>query len=100
MLNLTLACLSSRFSTQLKSQDKNANILRTKKTFNMKQQALFIIFKELLVSSNCLRLENGRLNDVHLPASNHDHTVFVASFFRLKGLKSRENLKWQRYINI
>ena len=100
MLNLTLDCLSSRFSTQLKSQDKNANISRTKKTFNMKQQAFFIIFKELLVPSNCVRLESGPLNDVNLQASNHHHTAFVASFFRLKWLKSQENLKWQNCINI
>ena len=35
------------FSTWTKSQDKNSNILRTKRAFMMKIKAFFIIFKGL-----------------------------------------------------
>ena len=35
------------FSTWPKSQDKNVNILRTKRAFKIKQQAFFITFKKL-----------------------------------------------------
>ena len=47
---------SSRFDTWSKSQDKNLNILRTKRAFLIeKLKAFFIIFKGLSVSKNCLR---------------------------------------------
>ena len=36
ILSLTLSFLSSRFSTLPKYQDKNLNILRTKRTFKVK----------------------------------------------------------------
>ena len=44
-----------------KSQDKNLNILRTKRTFKVKQKAFFIIFKGLSVAKNCLRPESAPL---------------------------------------
>ena len=47
ILKLTTAFLSSRFSTQPKSQHKNVNISRTKRVFIMKERTFFIIFKEL-----------------------------------------------------
>ena len=57
-LKLTLSFLSSRFATRLNSQDKNLNIVRTKKAFEVKQKAFFIIFKGLSVAKNCLRPES------------------------------------------
>ena len=46
-----------------KTQDKNLNILRTKRAFKVKQKAFFIIFKELSVAKNCLRPESTSLMD-------------------------------------
>ena len=40
-----------------KSQDRNLNILRTKRALEVKQKPFFIIFKELSVAKNCLRSE-------------------------------------------
>ena len=40
---------------QPKSQDKNLNILRTKRAFEVKQKVFFIIFKGLSIAKNCLR---------------------------------------------
>ena len=40
-----------------KKSDKNLNILRTKRAFEVKQKA-FIIFKGLLIVRNCLRPES------------------------------------------
>ena len=50
------------FSTRLKTKDKNSNILRTKRAFEVKQKAFFIIFKELPVAKNYLRPESAPLN--------------------------------------
>ena len=46
--------LSNRFYTWPKSQDKNLNILRTKRAF-------FNIFKGILFAKNCLRPESALL---------------------------------------
>ena len=45
-----------------KTQDKNVNISRTKKTFNMKWKLVFIISEVLSIVRNCLRPESGPLN--------------------------------------
>ena len=58
---LTLSFESSRFYTWPKCQDKNLNILRTKKAFKVKLKACFIIFKGLSVAKNCLRPESAPL---------------------------------------
>ena len=50
-MKLSLSFLSSRFATWPKIQDKNLNILRTKKAFKVKEKAFFIIFKGLSVAS-------------------------------------------------
>ena len=57
-MKLTLPFLSSRFAALPKSQDKNLNILRTKRGFEVKWQAFFIIFKGLSAAKNCLRPES------------------------------------------
>ena len=44
-LKLTLSFLSSRFATWPKSEDKKSYILRTKRAFDGKEKAFFIIFK-------------------------------------------------------
>ena len=44
-----------------KSQDKKLNILRTKRAFEVKYEAFFIIFKELSVAKNYLRPESAPL---------------------------------------
>ena len=49
-----------------KKSRKNINILRTKRAFEVKYKAFFIIFKELLVAKNCLRPESAPFNDVFL----------------------------------
>ena len=51
-VNLTF--LLSRFATWPKSQDKNLNILRTKRSSEVKQKAIFIIFKMISFAKNCL----------------------------------------------
>ena len=55
-MKLNSSFRSSRFDTWSKSQDKNLNILRTKRAFLIeKLKSFFIIFKGLSVSKNCLR---------------------------------------------
>ena len=44
-----------------KSQNKKLNISRTKKTFEVKLKAFFIIFKGLSVAKTCLRPESAPL---------------------------------------
>ena len=56
-LKLTLSFWSSRFAQWPKSQDKNVNILRTKRAFEVKGKAFFIIFKGVSAAKNCLRPE-------------------------------------------
>ena len=56
ILKLTLSFESSHFSLSRNSQDKNINILRTKRAFKVKWRAFSIIFKGLLVAKNCLSL--------------------------------------------
>ena len=63
---INLISLMYRFSTRLKSQDKNVNILRTKRAFKMKQKAFFLIFKGLSVAKNRLRPESRTLNKLSL----------------------------------
>ena len=43
------------------SQDKNVNTSRTKRDFNSNKKTFFIIFRELPVVRNCLRLDSGPL---------------------------------------
>ena len=45
-----------------KDQDKNFNILRTKRAFKVKSKAFFTIFKGLSVVKDCLIPETGPLN--------------------------------------
>ena len=49
-LKLTLSFSSSRFFYITKNQDKNLNILKTKRAFKMKLKAIFITFKGLPVT--------------------------------------------------
>ena len=63
---INLISLMYRFSTKLKSQDKNVNILRTKRAFKGKQKAFFLIFKGLSVAKNRLRPESRTLNKLSL----------------------------------
>ena len=44
-MKLTIAFLSSRFSTQPKSYNKNVNISRTKRAFKIRQKTFSIILK-------------------------------------------------------
>ena len=54
MINL-LFLIKPFFSIWPKSQDKNLNILRTRRAFKMKQKAFFNNFQELSVAKSCLR---------------------------------------------
>ena len=53
-MKLTLSFVSSRFDAWPKSQDKNLNILITKRAFEVKWKSFFSIFKGVLVAWNCL----------------------------------------------
>ena len=57
-----LSFLSSRFATWWKSHDKNLNILRGKRAFQVTLKVFFTIFKGLSVAKNCLRPESAPLN--------------------------------------
>ena len=60
-----LTFLIKRFSTLPASQDKNLNILRTKRAFKMKQKAFLITFNGLLDLITCGRyLQKQALTDV------------------------------------
>ena len=47
-----------------KIQDKNLNILKTKRAFQVKQKVFFITFKGLSVAKNCLRPESAPLRPI------------------------------------
>ena len=53
--------INFEISLQPKSQDKNSNILRTKRAFQVKQKAFFIIFAFLSFAKYCLRPESASL---------------------------------------
>ena len=61
-LKLTLSFWSNRFATWPRSQDKNLSILRTKRAFEMKWKAFFIIFKGFSVAKNFPRFKSAPLN--------------------------------------
>ena len=66
---IAIVCFPScnRFSTWPKSQDKNLNILRTKKRdFKVKLKAFFIIFKGLSVAKNSIRPESALLTKLFM----------------------------------
>ena len=70
--------LSSRFSSRLRSQDKN--ILRIKRAFKVTWNKFSIIFQELLLAKSCLRLESALLKrpSVHAHSfSIHHVTILV-----------------------
>ena len=58
-MKLDLSFQPSRFSTWSESQDENLNILRTKRAFEVKSKAFFVIFKGLSIAKNCLRPESA-----------------------------------------
>ena len=72
ILKLTLSFQSNCFPTQPKSQDKKLNILRTKRAFEMKQKAFFIIFKGLSFTKNYLRSESVPLKGYICPQKIFD----------------------------
>ena len=57
ILKLTLSFQSSRLATRSKSQEKNLNILRTKRAFKVKK-TFFINVKGLSVAKNYVRPES------------------------------------------
>ena len=59
--DINLIFLIKLFCYITKSQDKNLNILRTKRAFDVKQKAFFIIFKGLSSAKNCIRAECASL---------------------------------------
>ena len=62
------------FSTWPKSQNKNLNILRTRRALKEKQKAFFIFFKGLLIVKNGLRPESAFLSNVcYAPMCNRCH---------------------------
>ena len=65
--------LIKAFFHMAKYQDKNLNILRTKRAFKVKQKVFFIIFKGLSAAKNCLRREcvSLKLNLLHNVPNNY-----------------------------
>ena len=59
----TLSSWSSRFYTWPKSQDKNVNILRTKRAFKVKWKAFFIIFEGFSFAKTCFKPDIAPLRD-------------------------------------
>ena len=57
----SLSLYSSHFSTWPKSQNKNLNTLRMKRTFNVEWKAFFITFKKVSVARNYHRPESSLL---------------------------------------
>ena len=55
-----------------KIQNKNLNILRTKRAFQVKQKVFFIIFKGLSVAKNCLRPESAPLRPIFKKKKNSE----------------------------
>ena len=70
-LKSTLSFYSSRFATWPKSQDKNLNILRTKKDFEVKLKAFSIIFKGLSIVKNFPRPKSALLKKLLLNISQN-----------------------------
>ena len=68
-MKLTVSFLLSLFPTWPKSQDKNLNILRTKRAFNIRK-AFFIIFKKLSATRNCLRPKSGLSSPLSSPQTS------------------------------
>ena len=58
---INLIFLMKHFSIWPKIQDKNLNVLRTKKYFKVEEKVFFIIFKGLSVAENCVRPESALL---------------------------------------
>ena len=59
-------------------QDKNLNILRTKKAFKVKQNPFFIIFKEFSVAKTCFKPDNAPLKNMVV----WDKTFFFLTFLK------------------
>ena len=62
------------FFHMAKYQDKNLNILRTKRTFKVKQKAFFITFKRVSVTKNYPRLESA-------PLSKHELYILLVAIY-------------------
>ena len=58
---INLIFLIKPFGYMTKYEDKNLNILRRERAFEVKWKALFIIFNGLAVVKNCLRPESATL---------------------------------------
>ena len=92
-MKLTFSSNQAFFSTWPKSQDKNLNILRTKRAFKVKQKAFFIIFKELSAAKNCLRPESALLKLVRFSGNLCIYPIFDWYWLRWK-LKLLANKTW------
>ena len=65
---------SNRFSIWPKRQNKNLNILRTRRALKEKKKAFFIFFKGLLIVKNRLRPESAFVSNVsYAPMCNRCH---------------------------
>ena len=65
---------SNRFSTWPKRQNKNLNILRTRRALKEKKKAFFIFFKGLLIVKNGLRPDSAFVSNVcYAPMCNRCH---------------------------
>ena len=85
-MKLTLFFLSIRFATWPKCLDRSLDILRTKRAFEVKQKALFIIFKRFSVAKICLRPESAPLSTKY-SLKCLDHAKQSAAYKRKTTLK-------------
>ena len=93
ILRLTLLSNQTVFFTLLFSQNKNFNILRTKRAFNVKQKAFLVIFVGLSISKNCLRSESALSNGSkqHLNKRHCVKSVHVRCYSGPYSVRMREN---------
>ena len=81
-MKLTISFLSRCFPTSQKSQDKNLNILRMKRAFEVKWKVFFIIFKGLWVSKNSFKPESVLLNKYEKCFLYHLKSPFRCKIFK------------------
>ena len=64
--------------------------MRTKRVFQVKQRAFFIIFKGLSVAKNCLRPESAPLNSfVHKPVTHDELQKLISQLNNRKALSPK-----------
>ena len=80
-INFIFLNMPRRFDKWQKNQDKNLHIFGTEGAFEVKWEAFFIIFKELLIAKKCLKPKNVLLI----------YSLFISSLFLLTYIHFLQN---------